>query len=211
MVINRKDIVTPGYIYDSDDILGNFFNDFCLAINYSRYGNNFNIVCENIEFEDINFAKTSGWTPLYCAVRESNGDSTLETVELILKYKSNIDAKSLRGFTPLIICCTCINSSSNVETMKLLLEYNANVNLVDNCGETALFQLVKNKNLEGINLLLKYGAKINIKNKYNKSAVDISIKLYKFNSEITQALLNHDKNINYKFSNYLDFNFIYKN
>jgi hypothetical protein len=59
--------------------------------------------------------------------------------------------------------------------------------------------------------LLKYNVKINIKNIYNKSTINISIEKYKFNSKITQTLLNYNKNINYKFSNYLDFNFIYKN
>jgi hypothetical protein len=70
--------------------------------------------------------------------------------------------------------------------------------------------LVRNNYLKAIKLLLKYGAKINIKNHYNKSVIDISIRKYKFNSEITQTLLTFDKNINYKFCNYLDFNFIYK-
>jgi hypothetical protein len=109
-----------------------------------------------------------------------------------------------------------INSSSNIETsnietIKLLLEYNTDVNLVNNCGETGLFNLVLNKNLKGIKLLLKYCVKINIKNIFNESVIDICIRKYKFNSEITQTLLTFDKNMDYKFFNYLDFNFIYKN
>jgi ankyrin repeat protein len=206
MIINRNDIVIGG---NPDH--NKYFTDLNLAITYSRYGNNFNINCENIVFEDINLKDISGWTPLYCAVRESNRYSTLETTELILKCKPDINIKSEAGFTALHICCIYINSSSNIETMKLLLEYDANVNLLDWCGETPLFKLVLNKNLKAINLLLKYGAKINIKNRYNESSIDISIKKYKFNSEIAQTLLTFDKNINYKFSNYLDFNFIYKN
>jgi ankyrin repeat protein len=182
------------------------FTDFCLAIIYSRYGNNFNIICENIEFEDINLKDKDGWTPLYCAVRESNRYSTLETVELILKYKSNIN-----GITALQICSISINSSSNIETLELLLEHNADVNNIDDFGETALFDLVRNNYLKEIKLLLKYGAKINIKNFNGRSPINISIREYKFNSEITQTLLTFDKNINYTFYNYLDFNFIYKN
>jgi ankyrin repeat protein len=205
MVINRKDIIKNGKKYFSN------FTDLGLAVTYSRYGNNFNIIRENIEFEDINLKDPSGWTPLYCAVRESNSDSTLETVQLILKYKPNINAKTDFGSTALHICCYCINFSSNIETMKLLLQYNANINLLDWRGETPLFKLVLNKNLKGIKLLLKYGAKINIKNSLDESVIDICIRKYKFNSEITQTLLTFDKNIDYKFSNYLDFNFIYKN
>jgi hypothetical protein len=64
--------------------------------------------------------------------------------------------------------------------------------------------LVKNKNLKAIKMLLKYGVKITIKNIYNESAIDICIKRYKFNYEITQSLLTFDKNIDHKFSNYLD-------
>jgi ankyrin repeat protein len=37
--------------------------------------NNFNIICKNIEFEYINLKDSYGWSPLYCAVRESNSDS----------------------------------------------------------------------------------------------------------------------------------------
>jgi ankyrin repeat protein len=206
MVINRNDVITKGKKnWDSN------FTALGLSVTYSRYENNFNIICENIEFEDINLKDTSGWTPLICAVRESNRNCTLETVELILKYKPNINTKTIFGNTALHICCKFINSSSNIETMKLLLEHNADVNLKNNNGTTALIELVENKNLKAIKLLLQYGAKINIKNFKNKSAIDICIERYKFNSEIIQTLLTVDKNIDYKFFNYLDFNFIYKN
>jgi hypothetical protein len=71
--------------------------------------------------------------------------------------------------------------------------------------------LIENKNLKAIKLLLKCGAKINIKDFKNKSPIDISIERYKFNSEVTQTLLTFDKNIDHKFFNYLDLNFMYKN
>jgi ankyrin repeat protein len=174
------------------------FTYLVLAVRYSRYGNDFNMIRENIEFEDIN-------------LKDGCGSCTLETVELILTSKSDINVKSNIEFTASHICFYCINSSSNIETIKLLLECNADVNLVDYYGETQLFKLVKNKNLKAIKLLLKYGVKINIKDFKNKSAIDISIERYKFNSEIKQMLLTFDKNIDYKFSNYLDLNFIYKN
>jgi ankyrin repeat protein len=205
MAINKKNIYTP------HSAIRNFFTNLGLAICYSRYKNNFNIVCENIEFEDINLKGVGDWFPLYYAVIESNRHSTLETVKLILKHSPDIDAKTTHENTALISCCQHINSSSNIETMNLLLEYNADVNLVDNYGQTALIRLILNENLKATKILLKYGAKINIKNIYNESAIDISIKKYKFNCEITQTLLNYDKNINYNFSNYLDINFIHKN
>jgi ankyrin repeat protein len=204
MVINKEDIVSKENGYDNC-----YLTDLDLA--YSRYGNNYNIICENIEFEDINLKDVNNWSVLYCAVRGSNRHSTLETVGLILKYKPNINAKIKCGFTALHACCININSLSNIKTLKLLLEHNADVNLVDNCGETPLFDIVKFKNLKAIKLLLKYSAKINIKNNYNKSAIDILIDKYKFNFEITQTLLTFDKNINYKFTEHLDFNFVYKN
>jgi ankyrin repeat protein len=167
MVINKKNIVTNKQIYNFDT-----FANLGLAVSYLRYGNNFNIICENIEFEDINLKDIDGWAPLYCAVRESNKYSTLETVELILKYKSNINAKTIWQNAALKNYCMFINSSSNIETLRLLLEYDANVDLVDANGETALFELIKNNNLKAIKLLLKYGVKINIKNKYNESIID---------------------------------------
>jgi hypothetical protein len=40
------------------------FNNFCLAINYSKYANNFNIICKNIRFEDINLKDNYGWLRL---------------------------------------------------------------------------------------------------------------------------------------------------
>jgi ankyrin repeat protein len=61
-----------------------------------------------------------------------NEYSTLEKVELILKHKSDINAKNIHGCTALHIFCTYINSSSNIETMKLLVEYGANINLDNN-------------------------------------------------------------------------------
>jgi ankyrin repeat protein len=88
MVINKNYIITTGNKY--------WFTDLGLAVSYSRYGNNFNIICKNIEFEDINLKDSCGWLPLFCAVYESNRHSTLETVELILKYKPNINTKKYR-------------------------------------------------------------------------------------------------------------------
>jgi hypothetical protein len=48
MVIKKSD-VTYGKRY-----IDVKFTNFGLAITYSRNENNFNIICENIEFEDIN-------------------------------------------------------------------------------------------------------------------------------------------------------------
>jgi hypothetical protein len=73
MVINRKDIVADRDKYDSNKyFINSDFNNFCLAINYSRYKNNFNIIRKYIRFEDINLKDNNlKWLPLYCSARES--------------------------------------------------------------------------------------------------------------------------------------------
>jgi ankyrin repeat protein len=205
MIIISNDIVT-----DEEE----YYDEFIKLDSdgyFSSYKNNFNIIYENIEFEDINLKNSKCLSLLYYTVCKSNNDNILEIVRSILKYNPDINDRSVYEITILQFCCMNIQLLDNFEIIKLLLEHNADVNLLDSNGDTALIQLVENNNLKAIKLLLKYGAKINIKNKYDESAIDISIEKYKFNSEITQTLLNYDKNINYKFSNYLDFNFIYKN
>jgi ankyrin repeat protein len=208
MVINIKDISTD--LVQIDERYTNFTN-LGFAARFSKYGNNFNIIYNNIEFEDINLKDIYNWSPLHDAVVESNRHSTPETVELILKYGFDVNSKNNLENTALILCCQNINIRSNIATLKLLLEYGASINLANIYGNTALIYLIENNNLEAIKLLLKCGAKIAIKNNCNESAINISLEKYNFNSTITQTLLNYNKNIDYKFSNYLDFNFIYKN
>jgi ankyrin repeat protein len=206
MVFSKIDITVP-----QTEISIDFFTKFGLAVYFSKYGNNFNIVCENIEFQDINLQDNRGLTPLHIAVIQSNNHSMLKTLELILNYNPNIEIKNGHRDTALLLCCKYINLSSSIETMKILLEHNACINVSNLNNNTPLMNLVENNNLKAIKILLKYGVKMHIRNNNNESVLNISIRKYKFNSEITQTLLNYDKFINYKFSNYSDLNFIYKN
>jgi hypothetical protein len=50
MIIHKKHITIFEKRHDDND-----FTNLNLAIIYARYRNNFNIICEYIELEDINF------------------------------------------------------------------------------------------------------------------------------------------------------------
>jgi hypothetical protein len=90
MPINRNNIIT----YEKEHYENDFTN-LDLAVYYSRNDNNFNIIRKNIEFEDINLKNIIDARHCNYIDCESNRYSTLETVELILKYKPHINAKNI--------------------------------------------------------------------------------------------------------------------
>jgi ankyrin repeat protein len=110
---------------------------------------------------------------LFNSVIRNNIDSIREGIE---KQKLDVNMRSEEtGATALRIAV----SRDNVDIIKVLLKYNANPNIVDNCGNTPLQDIVlqfkdktkKNKEvcLEIATLLLEAGADPDIKNNYGET------------------------------------------
>ena len=96
-------------------------------------------IIEN-EQEEINKQSTEGWTALMIACRNSNTDSSIETIKLLLECPNiDVNKQNNEGWTALMLACRYSNIYSNIETIKLLLEnINTDINKQDNEGWTAL-------------------------------------------------------------------------
>jgi ankyrin repeat protein len=116
---------------------------------------------------DINAKNINGWTPLALACRNSNTDSNVETVQLLLDNGADVNSKNNEGWTPLALACRNSNTDSNVETVKLLLDRGADVNSKTNEGWTPLALACRYSNTDSVQtvkFLLDNGADVNLKN-----------------------------------------------
>jgi ankyrin repeat protein len=116
---------------------------------------------------DINVKNIKRWSPLALACRNSNTDSNVETVKLLLDNGADVNSKQDDGWTPLTLACRYSNTDSNVQTVKLLLDNGADVNLKNNVGWTPLMSACRysnaTSNVETVQLLLDNGADVNSK------------------------------------------------
>jgi ankyrin repeat protein len=145
--------------------------------------------------ENINVKNTEGWTPLMLACCNFNGDSTEETIQMLLNHP-NIDVNAIIniGWTSLIVACRYCTT----EPIKLLLEHpKIDVNAKDNLGWTALIhtcQSCSTRSEKIVKLLLDHpNIDVNIKNNdgwtalmYARRMSAISLK-----RNIMELLLNH--------------------
>ncbi|KAH9987410.1 ankyrin repeat-containing domain protein, partial [Russula vinacea] len=120
-------------------------------------------LCDNGAHPDIGGYEDT--TPLTSAA--FNGD--LEMVQVLLKYKADINARDTHGGTPL-------HSASHGDTWKdphiasslskvarLLLEHGADVNARTNHQSTPLHEAVKYGRVEVVRVLLHHGADVGAK------------------------------------------------
>jgi ankyrin repeat protein len=64
------------------------------------------------------------------ASRNSNTDSSNETVKVLLEHDANTDLVDTDGLTALMMASRNSNTDSSSETVKVLLEHGADCNLV---------------------------------------------------------------------------------
>jgi uncharacterized protein len=99
-----------------------------------------------------------GWTPLHWAARM--GDE--HVVELLLKYKADVNVKGQYGDTPLHDAAACFRGRAVAE---LLVAKGANVNAANDFGSTPLHDAAYYCNKAVAEVLLANGADVNVADK----------------------------------------------
>ena len=117
-----------------------------------------------------------GHTPLMTAAENTNVDSSLDTVKLLLASGADINARSNTGMSALSYAVANSNQKSSLETVKLLLDSGADIEIRNNIGSTPLIVATVNSDtkssLDTIKLLIDYGADLFVK-RGNQDIVDI--------------------------------------
>ncbi|MEI8135030.1 MAG: ankyrin repeat domain-containing protein [bacterium] len=165
---------------------------------------------------DVNRSDSSGKTPLFISVIQSN----VEFVNTFLGAGSNVNSKDREGRTPFIYSTFLGNTgrcSNEVGVVQQLIKYGAKINEKDNYGACALHYAAYWNCIEVVKLLIENNAEINVvdnkgniplhyatktPSKYGGSAQDLK-KFRDDKREITKLLLGHGANKNIVNSNLL--------
>lgn len=110
---------------------------------------------------------SKGNTPLI--VSASRGD--LPSIEELLAYESDTNARNKQGMTPLLYA---VRSGNQKIIEKLLSVDETDVNLSDIAGQSPLFWAAYRGDDKTVNVLLTLGADYNKKTKKNQTALDIA-------------------------------------
>ena len=129
---------------------------------------------------EVNSKDVYGYTPLIRAVIKDYKD----IVELLLKNKANVNARTNDSFTALVY-------AKSKEVAELLIEYGANIDEKLNYGFTPLM-LTNNKEIA--ELLIKHGAKLNEKTEDGKTPLMYA--LLRSDEEVAQTLIQYGDDIN---------------
>jgi ankyrin repeat protein len=129
-------------------------------------------------------------TPLLSAA--FNGD--LEMVQVLLKYKADINATFGNYWTVLHLALKCqhiVPSLSDV--VRLLLEHGVDVNarMGDSDHPTPLHLAAEHRRVEAVHVLLQHGANVGTKDGRGKTALQVA--LDKGHDEIVKLLLDYDR------------------
>ena len=100
-------------------------------------------------------------TPLHFAASMGRPD----VVELLIKYKADVNARDGYGMTPLHIAAYY----GYAQVAKLLLDNGADPNVIDNFGLAPLHRACSERRLEVVKLLVEYGADVNIRDHYGNT------------------------------------------
>ncbi|XP_019550440.2 putative ankyrin repeat protein RF_0381 isoform X1 [Aedes albopictus] len=93
---------------------------------------------------------------------EINLATDIESLELLLRFGANTEARDRSGITPLM---RAVRTNGNIDSVLLLLQYGANVNAMTdarNDYRTVLHYAVLSGNASLVNLLIKQGARVDI-------------------------------------------------
>ncbi|KAL7303809.1 hypothetical protein TKK_0003936 [Trichogramma kaykai] len=133
---------------------------------------------------DINTAvDSSGRTPInsLCSKlgRDSKNDSNLKLLQVLIKYKSDVNRKDKEGHHTLFnLFGESCGSSLQWDALKILLQNGANVTYINSAGDTILHHLIKLKYenekhfidiYELLLILIKYKSDVNRKDKEGNS------------------------------------------
>ena len=150
----------------------------------------------------IDIKNEKGWTALMLAVRNSNTNSNVETIKLLIKYGANLNLQTNDDYSALMLATMYSNTDSNIETIKILVNTGLNLNLQNINGSTALMMAARSSNttsnLETVKILLDVGANINLRNNNGWSALMGAARNSNTNSNIdtVKILIEFGANIN---------------
>jgi ankyrin repeat protein len=139
--------------------------------------------------KECNKQNTEGWTALMIAARNYNGETTFETVKLLLN-KSDPNIKENSGWTTLMIAANNLEIIEAVEIVKLLLN-KSDVNIQDNDGSTALMIAANTKNNAETVKLLMDKSDVNIQDNDGRTALMFATE--NSNIEVIKLLLDKSK------------------
>ena len=137
----------------------------------------------NLDIQD-----SDGWTALMIASRDSNSDSTENTVKMLIEAGADLNLQHSDGSTALMIASRSSNTDSTENTVKMLIEAGANLNLQHSDGSTALMIASRYSNTDStentVKMLIEAGADLNIQNKKGDSAIRVALYYSDCNSSI---------------------------
>lgn len=112
----------------------------------------------------LNSQDKFGFTPLMRAVENSQSDSNINIIQLLINSGSNVNIKNISNETNLLYISRYYNN--NYETMKLILNSKPDLSVTDNGGNTAL---MLSRQIAPIKLLLDVNCDIDVKNKLGQT------------------------------------------
>jgi len=118
--------------------------------------------------KEINKQNEKGLTALMMASRYSNGDSTENTVKMLIEAEANVDLQNNDGWTALMLASRNSKTESTENTVKMLIEAKSNVNLQEKDGWTALMMTSRYSNGDStentVKMLIEAKANVDLQN-----------------------------------------------
>ncbi len=133
----------------------------------------------------------SGRSPLHLAVYDN------ASVELLIRYKSDIEARDHWGRTPLHAATTGNFDAS--DSVLVLLQAGAKIDVADDRGKTPLYHALRRKHDESVRILIEKGANIHVTVDEGKSplhCVAEDFLLAKGFVRLVRALLHRGADVN---------------
>ncbi|GBM64501.1 Putative ankyrin repeat protein L88 [Araneus ventricosus] len=119
--------------------------------------------------------------------------SDVKSIELLLQYGADVNARDWQGLTPLMKAC---RSGENIQTVHLLLRHGADINAMSKGDEqTALHYAVLNNNLEAAKFLVNNGAQVCFPSEQTKPP-PLYYAVLRGNVEMLEFLLDSGADIN---------------
>jgi len=143
--------------------------------------------------KDLINAHTQGkYVPLILASGHTMGDSSIDTVKLLIEYGANVNTRLRDNDTPLLYTLHRLRPNlTNIETVKLLIECGADLNVIDDYNSTPLKYGLDN--FELLNLLLESGADVTLRDNDGKNILMHAVE-NDYNIKILRLLIEFDRN-----------------
>ncbi len=128
--------------------------------------------------EEVEKKTDRGLTALHMASRYSNGDSTEDTVSVLLENGANADIQDNNGHTALHMASRYSNGDSTEDTVRILLEHGTDADIQDNNGYTALHMASRYSNGDStedtVRMLLEHGTNVDIQDNNGYTALHMA-------------------------------------